>query len=207
MKRIIIVEDKPDIAAALRGVFSTGIDFSVTGVFRDLKTARAAFEDADIAILDILLPDGSGIQLIPVLREKAPGLKILMYTVVEDAELMLSALSRGANGYLLKDTPPAQMLDYVRVIANGGVILSPAIAASILGLQKKKPEADVLTPRETEVLRNLTLGLTASEISRVMDCAPATIKKHLENIYRKIDVNSKSGAILFGIKSGILRKM
>lgn len=207
MYRVVIVEDKADIAEMLCDFFSQAGDFKVSRVFGDLNTARAAFDDADVAILDLLLPDGSGIDLIPILLEKSPGIKILMYTVVEDTELMLTAMAQGAHGYLLKETPPAKMLDFVRAIIQGGVILSPAIAETLLGLQRRKPGANILTPRETEVLRNLTLGLTANEISKAMDCAPATIKKHLENIYRKINVNSKSGAILFGIESGILRKM
>ncbi|MBX3723304.1 MAG: response regulator transcription factor [Turneriella sp.] len=207
MYRVVIVEDKADIAEMLCGFFSDAGDFMVSRVFGNLTTARSGFDNADVAILDLLLPDGSGIDLIPVLQERSPGIKILMYTVVEDTELMLNAMTQGAHGYLLKETPPAKMLDFVRAILQGGVILSPAIAETLLGLQKKKPGANILTPRETEVLRNLTLGLTANEISRAMDCAPTTIKKHLENIYRKINVNSKSGAILFGIESGILRKM
>lgn len=202
----MIVEDEPEMAFALKTNFENRRGFIVTGVYPNMARLKKNAAEADVAIVDIKLPDGSGIELIPFLREKFPRLKVLMHTAVEDGPVLLSAMSQGASGYLLKGTPLEQMFDHVHVIAQGGFTFSPTIAANLLGLHKKKPEAEILTEREVAVLRNLALGFTASEIAKAMGNTSSTVRKHLENIYRKLDVKSRSGAILFGIETGLLRK-
>lgn len=204
--RVLIVEDEADMAFALKTSFENRRGFAVTGVYPDIARARQATKEADLAIVDIKLPDGSGLDLLPLLRLKFPDIKILIHTAIEDGSVLLTAMSRGASGYVLKGAPLEQMFDHVQVVAKGGFTFSAPIANVLLGLHKKKPEADILTGREVEVVRNLALGFTSVEIAKTMQLSAATVRKHLENIYRKLDVNSRSGAILFGIESGILRK-
>lgn len=204
--RVLIVEDEAEMAFALRTNFENRRGFSVAGVYPNIARTRQSAKEADIAIIDIKLPDGLGTELLPFLREKFPQMKMLIHTAIEDGAELLNAMSRGASGYLLKGTPMEQMFDHVQVIMNGGFTFSAPVASVLLGLHKKKPEADILTDREIEVVRNLALGFTSGEIARAMQLSAATVRKHLENIYRKLDVNSRSGAILFGIESGILRK-
>lgn len=204
--RVLIVEDEADMAFALKTSFENRRGFVVTGVYPNIARTRQAAKEADIAIVDIKLPDGSGIELLPVLREKFPRIRILIHTAIEDGSVLLKAMSHGASGYVLKGAPLEQIADHVQVVLQGGFTFSATIANTLLGLHKKKPEADILTGREVEVVRNLALGFTSGEIARAMELSAATVRKHLENIYRKLDVNSRSGAILFGIESGILRK-
>lgn len=204
--RVLIVEDEADMAFGLKTSFENRRGFVVTGVYPNIARTRQAAKEADIAIVDIKLPDGSGIELLPVLREKFPRIRILIHTAIEDGSVLLKAMSHGASGYVLKGAPLEQIVDHVQVVLQGGFTFSATIANTLLGLHKKKPEADILTGREVEVVRNLALGFTSGEIARAMELSAATVRKHLENIYRKLDVNSRSGAILFGIESGILRK-
>jgi DNA-binding NarL/FixJ family response regulator len=204
--RVMIVEDHPETAYTLRQIFEEDRDFTLTGVYPDVRRTSAAVNEADVAIVDIKLPDGSGIDLIAVLRKRLPHIKILMYTAIEEGPTLLKAMGLGASGYLLKGTPASQIPDHVRVAAQGGVTFSPKIAEVLLGLSRKRPEAEILTERETDVLRQLALGFTSGEIAGKLEVSAATVRKHLENIYRKLDVKSRSGAILFGIESGILRR-
>lgn len=204
--RVLIVEDEAEMAFALKTSFENRRGFAVVGVYPTIARARNATREADVAIVDIRLPDGSGIELLPVLREKFPRIKFLIHTAIEDGAVLLHAMSHGASGYVLKGAPLEEIFDHVQVVVKGGFTFSAAIASTLLGLHKKKPEADILTGREVEVVRNLALGFTSGEIAKAMALSAATVRKHLENIYRKLDVNSRSGAILFGIESGILRK-
>ncbi len=204
--RILIVEDDRETAYALRQIFEENREFSFVAVFPDIRRAEANNLEADAAIVDIKLPDGSGIDLIPVLKQKFPQMKILMYTAIEDGATLLKAMGFGAGGYILKGTPPDQIPDHIKVLMQGGITFSPSVAQSLLGLHQKRPEAEILTERERDVLRNLALGFTSTEIANKLVLSSATVRKHLENIYRKLDVKSRSGAILFGIESGILRR-
>ena len=204
--RTLIVEDEAEVAFALRTIFENRRGFVVSGVYHSLSKTLQAAKEADVAIVDIKLPDGSGADLIPVLREKFPQMKILVYTATEDNSMLLSTIAQGASGYLLKGMPIEDLFDNIKVVASGGFTLSKAMAVEILGLHKKSPEADILSGRETDVLRHLALGFTSGEIADALQLSAATVRKHLENIYRKLQVKSRSGAILFAIKSGIIRK-
>lgn len=204
--RILIVEDNPETAYALRQIFEEDRNFTLAGVFQNIRKATEGAKEADVALVDIKLPDGSGLDLIPVLKERFPKIKILMYTAVEDGAAMLAAMGRGASGYILKGVAAAKIPAHAQAVAEGGIIFSQVVAETLLGLTAKRQETEILTSRETDVLRHLALGFTSTEIGKSLTLSSATVRKHLENIYRKLDVKSRSGAILFGIESGILRK-
>lgn len=162
----------------------------------------------DLAIVDLGLPDASGLDCIRVFRRDIPDTKILVFTVMEDEENILNAIRLGASGYLLKDTPMDLLLLELQVILMGGASLTPRVAQRMAGhLQNTENEQSPLGNRESEVLHLVALGFTYPDIADEMDITVHTVRRHIERIYRKLDVHSKAEAIIKGRRTGILRKL
>ena len=166
-----------------------------------VETALARIENdkPDIVLMDLGLPGMSGIEGIERIKRLLPEVPIIALTIYDNDTEIFNALCNGANGYLLKNTPPARLLEALQEAAEGGSPMSPPIAARVVNLfrQFRPPEhADYrLTPQETELLKLLLEGHHKKTAAREMDISIHTISFHLKNIYEKLQVHSKTEAV------------
>ena len=154
----------------------------------------------DVVLMDIQLPDGTGIDCTAKIKELLPKVQIIIVTVYADADWIFQALQAGACGYLLKRATPARIIDAVREAQEGGVPMTPEIARKVIGeFQapiKAAEEVESLTPRETEVLQFVMHGLANKEIADRMSISVNSVKWHLRHIYEKLHVRSRVEAVL-----------
>jgi len=175
--------------------------YRCTGAFRSMEEAleKIGFEVPDVVLLDIGLPEMSGIEGIPLLKERYPNMLLLMLTVYDDDEMIFDALCAGASGYLLKKTPPARLLESLREAASGGAPMSPEIALRVIKLFRdiRPPErADYkLTPHEIRLLKLLVEGHNYKTAAVEVGISVTTVAFHMRNIYEKLQVHSKSEAV------------
>ena len=151
------------------------------------------------------MPGHTGIEGVAMIKEANPLTAVIMYTVFEDDEKLFKCLCAGANGYLLKKTPPSKLFDAIQEVLNGGAPMSPAIAKKVLNtFQQKQNNKYNLTPRETEVLQLLNKGYTIKMIAAQLDIAFDTARSHLKNIYQKLHVNCGKEAIAKALNEKIV---
>ena len=160
----------------------------------------------DLILMDIQMPNLDGIAATQKIKEKYPFIKVIMLTVFDDYQNIFLAIKAGANGYLLKEVNPEELYQAIQQTMNGGAGMHPQIAQKALELLRRpaaelealtSKEAPVkLTKRETEVLEQLSKGLSHTEIAENLYRSPKTIRNHMENIYRKLQVHSKLEAVL-----------
>lgn len=155
----------------------------------------------DIILMDIQMPEMDGIAATEEVKKKYPQIKIIMLTVFDDDENIFKAIQAGANGYLLKETGPEDLENSLNEILEGGAPMTPIIAAKALSLLREPPqfandkEENPLSTRETEVLMQLSKGLNYQEIAENLIISPSTVRKHIENIYKKLQVRNKMEAV------------
>jgi len=209
--KVAIIEDTAEIAADLERTLASDSEFVHAGTYGSAEAGiqKLPALGADILICDIGLPGMNGIEALKILRAKLPQLKIVIFTVFEDAEYIVEAIRSGANGYLLKDTAPALLLSELKVMMLGGATLTPRVAQKISQLvpveeNDKAPEG-VLTAKQIEILNHIALGFDYKEIADELDLSEHTVRRHIENIYQRLEVNSKKEAIRAGFKFGFLR--
>ena len=176
-----------------------------------MGSAEEALESeapVDIILLDINLPKLTGIEAIPMFKEKYPGQKIIMLTIQDDAESILSAIKAGADGYILKKTSPQKILEAIHQVYEGGAALTPMVAKQVLALftpQKAVVESPTnLTPREKEILNLITQGMTTVVIAETLFISAQTVRNHIKNIYEKLHVHSKAHAVARALKEKIV---
>jgi DNA-binding NarL/FixJ family response regulator len=157
----------------------------------------------DIVLMDIGIPGIDGVEAVKQIKKRFPPLKVIMQTVFKDDDKIFSALCAGASGYLLKDTPPARLMEGIFEAYQGGAPMSPSIASKVLNLFKKflSPVADAnpasyrLTNREKEVLQFMTKGYSYKMIADACNISNDTVRTHIRNIYEKLHVASMSEAV------------
>ncbi|GAA3589601.1 response regulator transcription factor [Nonomuraea rosea] len=204
--RLIIVDDHPVVRDGLRGIFAAGDDFEVVGEAADGPEALAvALRTApDVVLLDLRMPRMSGAEVIRRLREQTPGLAVLVLTTFDDDADVLPAIEQGATGYLLKDTPRAELRRAVQAAARGESVLSPAVA-HVLDRRERAPRPQPLSPRELEVLGLIARGATNREIAGKLFITEATVKTHLLHVFAKLEVSDRAAAVAAAYENGLLR--
>jgi DNA-binding NarL/FixJ family response regulator len=206
-----IVEDDDNIRAGVCRVINAETGWVVRFACSTLAQARTASMDAiDVLLLDIGLPDGSGLDLLGTL---APGLPVLVISAIGDEATVVHAIECGAAGYLLKDAHPKDLIEAIRAVLDGGAPISPGVAGYLLRRMRGQALAqrnqgdsglELLTPRETEVLRALTRGYSYEETGQLLGIARNTVGQHIKQIYSKLAVNSRSEAVFQAIQAGWL---
>jgi DNA-binding NarL/FixJ family response regulator len=161
-----------------------------------LEDLRAGKLSPEIVLMDIVLPGISGIEATRRLKERHPQVEVLMLTIFEEEEKILEAISAGASGYLLKNTRPGDLTAQIKELAGGGSPISPHAARKLFAeLQRGQHHSSGnqynLTAREREIVRAVAEGLTYREIADRCGIAGSTVKKHILNIYRKMEVSSR----------------
>ncbi|RHX94376.1 DNA-binding response regulator [Leptospira yasudae] len=212
---VSIIEDNRHTALNLQELLSKSSDFQFLKHYPNSQKAIELLpqETPDIVILDIGLPGKNGLECLLELKEKTPNTKYVIFTVFEDEEKIVEAIRAGASGYLLKDTSPELFLAELKVITLGGAPLTPRIADKIIREFSKKegtknpPITNTLglTEREMQILNLVALGMTFPDIAEELDISSHTVSRHIEKIYKKMEVHSRSEAIIRGRRMGIIR--
>jgi DNA-binding NarL/FixJ family response regulator len=207
---VAIVEDLRDVREGLAVLVNGTSGFRCTGAYRTMEDALAMIGRSvpDVVITDIGLPGMSGIEGIKVLRERYPSMPILALTVFDDDDEVFEALCAGAFGYLLKNTPPARLLESVREVVNGGAPMSPSVARRVVTLFRdfRPPERATshLTPQETALLKLLVDGHHYKTAADKMGISKNTVAFHLRNIYAKLQVHSKTEAVARALRDRLI---
>ncbi|MCG3158206.1 MAG: Transcriptional regulatory protein LiaR [bacterium] len=200
--KVAIVEDNREIREGLAIFIGSSTGYVCTATYGDAENALEHLPDdpPDVVLMDIRLPKMSGIECVVRLKEQLPELQIMMLTMYEDDELIFKSLVAGATGYVLKKTPPAELLDAIRNLHNGGSPISSQIARKVVQAfqQSGRPlrEAEALTPRESEILSYLAKGYHDKDIANTLFVSLETVRTHVRNIYKKLHVRSRTEAVL-----------
>ena len=209
--RVAIVEDRREIRDGLGMLINGTEGYRVTGSYRSMEEAleRIGHNPPDLLLSDIGLPGMSGIEGVRLLKERHPQLMIVMLSVYDDDERIFDALCAGANGYLLKKTPPARLIESLREAATGGAPMSPEVARRVVHLFRefRPPErADYqLTPHETRLLKLLVEGHNYKTAALELNVSVNTIAFHVKHIYEKLQVHSKSEAVAKALQNRIVK--
>jgi DNA-binding NarL/FixJ family response regulator len=205
-----IIEDQNDIREGLASLIGFTEGFKCTGAYQSMEEAldRMKMNVPDVVLSDIGLPGMDGIQGIKILKERYPQMLILMITVYDDDERIFDALCAGANGYLLKRTPPMRLLESLREAVDGGSPMSPEVASKVIRLFREiRPPATVdydLTPHEMRLLKLLVDGHNYNTAAKELKNSVNTVKFYIKRIYEKLQVHSKSEAVAKALKERLL---
>jgi DNA-binding NarL/FixJ family response regulator len=206
--RIGILEDDLAFRAYLCEALTQDPEIAVVFAETTIAEAKAQLPTArpDVLLVDMQLPDGSGLELVKAAAAELPACKIIMLTVLFGRSNVVGAIESGAHGYLLKDTPPLQIRTAIRDVLADHAPISPAAATHLLAnLQRVSPDPlNAPTPREREMLELLAKGLSYAEAAAVLGISVHTVGDHIKAIYRKLSVNSKNEAIFEGRQKGWL---
>ncbi|AQG82319.1 LuxR family transcriptional regulator [Spirosoma montaniterrae] len=197
---VLIVEDNPDIQLLLRTIVSRDDEYVCVGVVATGTEALRRIPELlpDVVLMDIGLPDLSGIECVRKLKPLCPNVEFIMCTVYDEDEKVFESLEAGANSYILKKSKPELLLTAIREVHEGGSPMSSDIARKIVAKMQRSqpPRPDYhITPREAEVLTMLSKGLTYAEVADGLFISVKTLKKHIYNIYEKLRVDNKVEAL------------
>ncbi|MDZ7267592.1 MAG: response regulator transcription factor [candidate division KSB1 bacterium] len=205
MITVSIVEDDADFRKSLALLIDGTPGLECINTYRDCETAIAgiAHDPPDVVLMDLRLPGMSGIDGIRIIKENLPDINLVVLTVHGESKLVFEALCAGACGYLLKDTPPAKLLEAIKETYDGGAPMSTQIARMVVGSFRTNPHA-ALTQRETEVLAQLCKGKSYKMIADTLFISEETVRRHIKNIYKKLQVGSKSEAVAKALKEKLV---
>ncbi|SPF54812.1 Response regulator [Candidatus Sulfopaludibacter sp. SbA4] len=208
--RVAIIEDRARTREGIQALVDGTPGYRCTGSFGSMEEALDQI-DSDppaVVLLDIGLPGMSGIEGIRCLKERYPGVLLVMLTVYDDDRRILDAICAGACGYLLKSTPPARLLESLREVVGGGAPMSPEVARRVIGLFREiRPPAHAdygLTPHESRLLALLVDGHNFKTAAVEAGVSPSTVAWHMRRVYDKLHVHSKSEAVAKALRGRIV---
>ena len=208
---IIIFEDNEQLRESLVTLLNNSEGYVVTGDYGHVMDSANIIRRfrPDVVIMDIDLPEKSGIEGVRMIKESRPETLVIMYTMFEDDEKLFNSLCAGANGYILKKTSPYKLFEAINEVMEGGAPMSPTIARRVLQSFQNKSAARLynLSPRETELLYLLIKGYSIKMIAAELKIAFDTVRTHLRNIYQKLHVNCGKEAIAKVLSEKIILNM
>ena len=201
MIKLAIVEDNTALRQSLEQLFNRTSNMKCVASLNNLLNVVSEFQknQPDIVLMDIGLPSINGIEGVRTVKSNFENIQVIMFTVFEDDEKIFEAIRSGASGYLLKKTPPEEILDAINELYEGGAPISPSIARKVIQAFQVKPSSVLedyqLTSREKEILYALVDGLSYKKIAEKYFVSIHTVRSHISSIYEKLHVNSKSQAV------------
>ena len=209
MIKVTIIEDHQDFREGLSHLLNATEGFKCINVFGSAEEGLSNLSDeTDAILLDIGLPGMSGVEVVTLIKKKLPSVKIIMLTVFDDDDNILRAIMAGADGYLLKKTSPANILTALQESLTDGSPMTPSVAKKVMELFRcfapNKTEDFSLTKRELEVLESIVNGSNNNEIAENLFISIETVRNHIRHIYEKLQVHSKSEAVVKAIRQGIV---
>jgi DNA-binding NarL/FixJ family response regulator len=216
MIRVVIADDQALMRAAFRMIFEAEPDIDLVGEACDgteaVRVSRAT--SPDVVIMDVRMPGLNGIEATRALVAGGPAIRVIMLTTFDLDEYVYDALLAGANGFLLKDLPPEQLIQGIRAVCRGESLLSPAITQRMIETFIARPRASVaaldtrlglLTPREREVLTLLGRGRSNPEIAAALYVSETTVKTHIQRILAKLGLRDRIQAVIFAYEAGVIQ--
>lgn len=211
--RILLVDDHAVVRSGLRMLLGAEPELEIVGEAGTVKEALAQVEalQPDLVLMDIGLPDGTGIDATRAIKQRWPAVAVLALTIYEDEEYFFPMLQAGASGYVPKRAAPDELLTAVHSAATGEVYLYPSLARLLVrdyltGGREPEPGAAIeLTEREQEVLAYLGEGSGNNEIAEALVISPKTVARHRENIMRKLNLHSRTELVKYAIRHGIIQ--
>lgn len=211
--RIAVIDDNNFLIKSVKEKLSFFEDISISFTANNGLECMYKLDEnrqIDLILMDIEMPKQNGIEATTLVKQLYPQIKIIMLTVFDDDENIFQAIQAGADGYLLKDTEPQELYNAITQTLEGGAVMTPSIAMKALNLLRsplaEETDADEteetikLTSREVEVLEQLSTGLPYTSIAENLIVSPSTVRRHIENIYQKLQVHSKTEAIALAKK-------
>jgi two-component system nitrate/nitrite response regulator NarL len=209
--RVLLVDDHTLFRSGIKSLLQRNDDFEVIGEAGDglegIKRARSL--KPDVVLLDLHMPGVSGLEAVKVIAEEMPEISVLMLTVSEDAQDLVDALRAGASGYLLKNIETDALIDAIRRAAQGESVVSQQMTAKLIQGVRNPPKADPaggdrdrFSPRERDILAALAHGESNKEIARKLDLAESTVKIHVQNIFKKLNMSSRVQVALYAVEHG-----
>lgn len=202
MIKLVIYEDNKNLRQSLELLFEDSAYVEVCQSFPDCSTVVKDILDLqpDVVLMDIDMPGMNGIEGVQLIKTTQPDIQVIMHTIFEDDNKIFDALAAGANGYMLKNCSPSQLLDAIRDVSTGGAPMSPGIAKKVLdSFRQPSPKpveiCEKLSNREMEILQMLTQGYTYKRISAECSISIDTTRTHIKNIYTKLHVNCGTEAV------------
>jgi two-component system response regulator NreC len=211
--RVLLVDDHAVVRTGLHMLLGQEEDIEIVGEAGSGREALDSIEQLqpDLVLMDIGLPDMTGIEVTRQVKQKWPGVAVVALTIHEDEEYFFQMLQAGADGYVPKRAAPEELLIALRTAADGGVYLYPSLAKLLVrdyltGEREAAPSAlDGLTEREQEVLAHLADGASNQNIAETLNISPKTVARHRENIMRKLNLHSRSELVKYAIRKGIIK--
>ena len=205
MIRVMLADDHPVVREGLRGMLAAERDIEVVAQAASgaEAIAMAARHQPDVVLMDLRMPGGDGVEATTAILGAAPGVRVVVLTTYETDADIVRAVEAGAVGYLLKDTPIAELGDAIRAAARGETVLAPSVAGRLV-THVRRPRREVLSVRETEVLALVARGLTNAEIGGRLFIGEATVKTHLLRSFAKLGVSDRTAAVTHAIALGVI---
>ena len=220
--RVFVVEDQTKILKNQLKLLEGHPELTIIGTALSGETGLEEVRrlKPDVLLLDLGLPRMSGIDVTKAVKAEFPSIEILIFTIFDEEDKVLEAVKAGASGYLLKGTPADKMVEAIKEVHAGGTVIQPNLARRLLKHfrvgeppsstpgpatnQREEPEGKKLSARETEILQLIAKGVSNSEAATMLTLSKATIRTHLEHIYRKLEVTNRVEAVTEGIRKGIV---
>ena len=218
MVRVLIVDDQALVRTGFRMILEAEDDVEVVGEATDGAEAveRARELDPDVILMDVRMPNVDGLEATRRLLDgRDQGPRVLILTTFDLDEYVYEALRAGASGFLLKDTPPEQLVEAIHVVARGDALLAPSITRRIIeefvrrppdSVRKPAPGLDELTPRELEMLRYMARGLSNAEIAEEAFVSETTVKTHVARVLMKLHLRDRVQAVVFAYENGVVAR-
>ena len=211
--RVLIVDDDELMRVGLRGVLSSDDAIEVVGDATDGRDAlyRTRLLDPDVILMDVRMPDLDGISATRELLAAFSEVRVVILTTFEQDDYIFGALAAGASGFLLKRTPPEELVAAIHTIAAGDSLLSPSVTSRVIERMARQPGPDAardarleeLTPREREVLELVARGLSNGEIAATLVIEESTVKTHMQRLLAKLGARDRVQAVIFAYESGL----
>jgi DNA-binding NarL/FixJ family response regulator len=217
--RVLIADDHPVVREGFGAIVDVEDDIEVVGQAADGQEAVRLAHDLrpDVVLMDLVMPNLDGVAAIEQIREELPETHVLILTTYADDEYIMAGIQAGARGYLLKDALPDELVRAIRVVAAGGSLLQPVVAAKVLGklsalMGGEEESADepasalpLLTDREQQILTLLAGGARNRDIAGTLFISERTVKVHVSNLMDKLDARTRTEAVARAIKLGLLK--
>jgi two-component system response regulator NreC len=212
--RLLLVDDHAVVRTGLRMLLESESDLQIVGEAGSAAEALQAVErlQPDVVLLDIGLPDLSGIEVARQVKQRSPAAAVVALTIHEDEEYFFKMLDAGASGYVPKRAAPEELIQAIQAAAAGEVYLYPSLAKLLVkdylsgdNIDRGREALDGLTAREQEVLTLLADGMSNAEIAGQLTISPKTVARHRENIMRKLNLHSRAELVKYAIRKGIIQ--
>lgn len=208
--RILIVDDHEVVRMGLRGLLERNPGFTVVGEAGSADEAiqKAAESPVDVVVMDVRMPNGSGIEACRAIREAKPDVKVIMLTSYADDEAVFASVMAGASGYVLKQIGSHELVEAIRTVAAGGSLLDPSITGKVLermrGMSREQQQHEKLTDQELRILRLIADGRTNKEIAEALYLSEKTVRNYVSSILSKLNLSNRAEAAAYAVRRHLL---